>query len=86
MTDCIISKQISEHCNEPEQLVAAEVYQKLCNGDNLHLGGDIYELNDITESLIEDSEALLEAVQESVTGNVLAIHQLYIKVISELME
>ena len=81
-----IENQIKVNADEPEQKLASEIYTKLCNGETIHFEGELYELNDITESLMEDSEALLDAVQDSVTDDKDAISKLYIKTIQSLME
>ncbi len=83
MTYCNIANDIAVNADEPEQLVASEVYQMLCRGRTLCINNDLYELNDFSEYLMEDSEALLDAVQESITANPLALHALYIKAIAE---
>ena len=81
-----IENQIAVNADEPEQKLASEIYTKLCNGETIHFEGELYELNDITESLMEDSEALLDAVQDSVTDDKDAIKELYIAAIQSLME
>ena len=81
-----IEQQIAKQADEPEQKLASEIYAKLCNGETIHFEGELYELNDITESLMEDSEALLDAAQDSVTDDKDAISKLYIKTIQSLME
>ena len=81
-----IEQQIAKQADEPEQKLASEIYVKLCNGETIHFEGELYELNDITESLMEDSEALLDATQESITDSPNAIKELYIKTIQSLME
>ena len=82
MTYCNIANDIALNADEPEQLVASEVYQMLCQGRTLCIDNDFYELNDFSEYLMEDSEALLDAVQESITTNPLALHTLYIEAIA----
>ena len=81
-----IENQIAVNADEPEQKLASEIYTKLCNGETIHFEGELYELNDITESLMEDSEALLDAAQASITDNPNAIKELYIAAIQSLME
>ena len=81
-----IENQITVNADESEQKLASEIYTKLCNGETIHFEGELYELNDITESLMEDSEALLDAAQASITDNPNAIKELYIKTIQSLME
>jgi len=82
MTFCKVSNQIAMYANEPEQRVAGELYQRLCNGVTVYINDEPYELIDFTDMLIKDATTLSEAVQDSVTGNTLALHQLYIAAIS----
>ena len=81
-----IEQQVAINADESEQKLASEIYTKLCNGETIHFEGELYELNDITESLMEDSEALLDAAQASITDNPNAIKELYIAAIQSLME
>jgi len=77
-----IENQIAMYANEPEQRVAGELYPRLCNGVTVYINDEPYELIDFTDMLIKDVTTLSEAVQDSVTGNTLAVHQLYIAAIS----
>jgi len=82
MTFCKVSNDIAMYADEPEQRVAGELYQRLCNDVTVYINDEPYELIDFTNMLIKDVTTLSEAVQDSVTGNTLAVHQLYIAAIS----
>ena len=74
---CPISNQIAEHCDEPEQLSAWELYQYLEKNSFVYINREFYSYDDITELL--DSDEYEVAVGEETT-------KMYIDKIAELMD
>ena len=78
-----IKQQIAVIADEPEQQLAKEIYKELLDCDSTTINGEYYDLSNITDML--DREELLNAAQESVTDDFLAIHKIYIKTIAGLI-
>lgn len=54
MSNCTISNQVSKYCDEPEQISALELYTLLDEKDYIHIDGEFYTYDDITEMLDDD--------------------------------
>jgi hypothetical protein len=82
--NCPIAQQIKEHCSEPEQTPASEIYAKLINDESVDICGEMWDLSEITDRL--NFEELRQAVYEIATGeNLKAVDELYILEIKTMM-
>ena len=84
MTECYVSNQIADYCNQPEQLSADDLLHELIIGDEIFVSGESYDLAEITDKI--DIEEMREAVQASLLDDRTSVRKLYIKVIEGLME
>lgn len=80
---CPVSEQIAMHADEPEQISVCEILRNLIDNEFCVINGDKVALYQITDSI--DEELLRESSQELICGNGLAIYQLYIKALEELI-
>lgn len=81
---CQIANSVTIHADEPAQLSIGEVYGKLIAGEAVNINGQDVDLQSLTgESFsLEDYR---EAAVNHIKGDSLAIYDMYLKAIQELM-
>lgn len=84
MTNCPITKEISIHCDEPEQHSASEILNQLLKTNTAYINGELFELSEITDRI--EIEDMRQAFQEDIEGNNMAVIKTYLNVILEIME